>query len=273
MSAAPAAIATAPEGASSPTLPYADLPSRWGICVERNEDGVRVVVPPVPDWRRLSAGFFVGGAILAFVLLSMVVPAMYWHEWLPVLPSLAVYGGGLLWVVLAARHRLRRRIVLEVSGRAVSATQTSGGRAGRRREWPRAGVSEIKLNPGNGKLIIRVTGVAFVELYLGPDRALNAHVADTLAAALREPLRALPASGAESSQIAPPAHPPTHDGVRSRALRRVLLAASLVMAAAGALLTFLPLPLPARPMGFYLLLFSAAPAGVALGTQDKEFYV
>jgi hypothetical protein len=251
-----------------PLLPYADLPSRWGVCVERLPDGVRVVVPPVPNWRRLHAGFYVGGSVLALVVVGVAVAAVNTGDWLPMLPNGLLYGGGLLWVLLAARYRLRRRIAFEITRHTVSTTYLSGRSGSRRVEWPRARVSEIKLNSSNGKLIVRVTGVAFVELYLGPNRDLNAYVAQVLATALREPPPAQPVI--DPAEPAPAAAPPPR-GVRSRALRRALLAVSVVMAAAGLVMMFLPLP--AQPIGFYLLLFAGAPAGIALGTQDKEFYV
>ena len=260
----------------SPLVAYADLPSRWAVSVERLADGVRVVVPPVPSWRRLGAGFFVGGAILA-VFLAIIVAASYGAgEWAPLVFNGIPYGGGLLWVILAARYRLRRRIALEVTGATVSATYLTGRRGVRRMEWPREKVAEIKLNSSSGKLIVRVAGVAFVELYLGPNRELNAYVAETLAGALREPLRARPVDPAPEDDAAQaPADVgttgPSRDGVRSRTTRRWLLAAAAVMAVGGGSMMFFEPPL--GPPGFYLLLFAAAPVGIAMGTQDKDFYV
>ena len=188
----------------------------------------------------------------------------------PLIANTVVYGGGLLWVILAAWYRLRRRIVFEVTQSTVSATHLWGRGAGRRVEWPRAKVSEIKLNSSNAKLIVRVTGVAFVELYLGPNRQLNVHVADVLSAALREPLRAEVIDPAEPLRGATPGATSSQDGVRSRTTRRALLAAAAIMAAAGVVMMFLPLPF--GPLGIYLVLFAAAPVGIAMGTQEKKFW-
>jgi hypothetical protein len=137
-------------------------------------------------------------------------------------------------------------------------------------EWPRAKVAEIKLNSSNAKLIVRVAGVAFVELYLGPNRALNAYVADVLAAALREPMSAnvIDAAGERQGAVETRTH---FDGVSSRRLRHALLAVAAVMAAAGLVIMFLPIT--GAPAGVYLIVFASAPAGIALGTQDKDFYV
>ena len=251
------------------TLPYADLPSRWGVSVEKLADGVRVVVPPVPGWRQLHAGFFVGGAMLALFVAFGAYIAYQERDWTPLVGNGILYGGGLLWVILGAWHRLRRRVTIEINGRTVSVTHLSGRGPGRPVEWPRAKVSLIKLNAGNGKLVIRVTGVAFVELYLGPNRELNGYVANLLAAALREPVAAAPVEAPQ-----PPAMRVERiggDGVASRRAKGALLALAAVMAAAGVIVMLLPFP--GAPAGIYLLIFSMAPVGIALGTQDKEYYL
>lgn len=149
----------------------------------------------------------------------------------------------------------------------MTATYLSGGKPRRRVVWPRAKVVEIKLNSSNGKLIVRIAGADLVEVYLGPNRELNAYVADVLGAALREPVRPA-SSGAGNESGAGTAA--SFDGVRSRAWRRVLLVVAAAMAAAGIVL--LVSPVTAAPMGFYLLVFASAPAGVALGTRERAFY-
>jgi hypothetical protein len=129
-----------PAEPATPTLAYADLPSRWGITVEHLPDGVRVVVPPVPSWRRLHTGFFVGGTVLALFVALGAFMAWQTRDWAPLVANGTIYGGGLLWVILAARHRLRRRVVLEVTGRTVARTYLSGRGAGHRVDWaPRQG--------------------------------------------------------------------------------------------------------------------------------------
>ena len=257
---------TPPPTASTP-LPYADLPSRWGVSVERLPEGVRVVVPRVPGWRRLGAGFFVGGAVLAVFLTIIVATSYRAGDWAALVINGILYGGGLVWVVLAARYRLRRRVVLEVTRDAVAATHLSGGKPRRRVEWPRAKVLEIKLNSSNGKLIVRIAGADFVEMYLGPNRELNAYVAEVLAAALREPVRPASSDAGSESDTGTEG---SFDGVRSRAWRRVLLVIAGVMLTAGIVL--MVVPVTAAPLGFYLLVFASAPAGIALGTRERAFY-
>ena len=256
-----------PPPTASTLLPYADLPSRWGVTVERLPEGVRVVVPPVPGWRRLGAGFFVGGAVLAVLLTIIVATSYRAGDWAALVINGILYGGGLVWVVLAARYRLRRRVVLEVTRDAVAATHLSGGKPRRRVEWPRAKVLEIKLNSSNGKLIVRIAGADFVEMYLGPNRELNAYVAEVLAAALLEPVRPASSDAGSESDTGTEG---SFDGVRSRAWRRVLLVIAGVMLTAGIVL--MVVPVTAAPLGFYLLVFASAPAGIALGTRERAFY-
>ena len=74
---APATPATAP-APNVPLIPYADLPARWGVSIERSPTSVRVVVPPVPGWRHLHKGYVVAFAVLCTIHLLEVA-----SEWLP----------------------------------------------------------------------------------------------------------------------------------------------------------------------------------------------
>ena len=90
-----------------------------------------------------------------------------------------------------------------------------------------------------------------------------------MAAALREPPSAdRIAAAAVGDGAGETRH--AFDGVRSRRLRRALLAVAALMAVAGVVIMFLPVT--AAPLGMYLLIFASAPAGIALGTQEREFY-
>jgi hypothetical protein len=83
----------------------------------------------------------------------------------------------------------------------------------------------------------------------------------------------VPAEPLEGTNDADQAHAEAReafDAAGSRLLRRVLLALSILMAVAGLVMLFLPLPM--RAIGFYVLIFAAAPAGIALGTQERAFY-
>src|SRR5687768_9073869 len=108
------------DGAAAPMLPYADLPARWGVSVERSDKLVRVVVPPVPGWRHLHKGYFIGFTLLAAYMLGNLVPAIRRGEFYMVLPTVATWGTALAFGVAAAVRRLRQRTVVEVTDTMVS---------------------------------------------------------------------------------------------------------------------------------------------------------
>src|SRR3954464_15058866 len=172
---------------SAPALPYADLPARYGVAVEPVGDGERVVVPPVPGWRHLHAGFHI-----AFVALGGVLALIGCISYASGEPTMLVggcpYAVALVCVAGVALGRLCRRIVFDVTADQVRLAFVTGGRVSRHVSWPRAAISQIKLNPFNGKLLIRITGKDLFELYLGPNTEVNQLVADTLAAALMAPI-------------------------------------------------------------------------------------
>jgi hypothetical protein len=107
-----------------------------------------------------------------------------------------------------------------------------------------------------------------LELYLGLNREMNAYVAAVLSEALHGPVRALAASA--------PTGVDKHDASAgepriSSFARRALLTLATLLGLTGAVLFCLP---PAGPaIGFYVLMVAGVPAGIALGTQKKEYYV
>jgi hypothetical protein len=149
-------------------------------------------------------------------------------------------------------------------------TDLTSAKVERRRSRPRSAVSEIRLDSNRAKLLVRVSGVAIVEFYLGPNPALNAFVATTLNDALQSPVIGAAAAPDHSSETSfdHPVDAPTKPA--SKRYRRLLLSLAAVLVLAGAVMMFLPFPWPV--IGIYVLLGSVAPVGIALGTQDKEFY-
>lgn len=229
--------AAATISATKATLPYADLAGRWGVSVEYSTDRVRVVVPPVPSWRHLGKGFHIGIAVLAAINVAWWVGAAVGRRVpLEVLVwNCAIYGVPLLILLLIAAGRLRRRTVIEVSAAEVSVCSVGPRGDIRRRSWSRPLVSEIKLNRMNGKLLIRVAGNDLVEVYLAPNRELNAAVADVVAAALND----VPAM-----RLIPPADlpGPAPHGSETTLRRPLLVIASAVLFVTAVCLMFLPSP-------------------------------
>ena len=56
------------------------------------------------------------------------------------------------------------------------------------RTWPRTAVGQIKMNRGNGKLLIRITGEDFIEFSMPTSRPVTEKIAHVLQEALVEPI-------------------------------------------------------------------------------------
>lgn len=246
-------------------LPYADLPARWGVTVERSPAGVRVTVPPV-RWNQLGRGWYVGIGVLVAVIVWIGVASLAAGEIAAFWGNAAIYGMALTCVVLVAVERLRRRIAFEVTADRFGFVFSNVRRAFRAASWPRDKVADVRLNPQNGKLLIRVTGIDLVELYLGPNRQVNTFVAETLAGALHETF-ATAAGDDPASQS--PAGPPSIGGPAGPA-RWLLLGAGAALLLLG--LAILVYPWPYRPLAFYAMVAAGVPFGIVYGTQDKDYY-
>src|SRR5262245_11256992 len=111
-------------------LPYADLPARWGVTVQRGAGLVRITVPPVPGWRFLSPGFLFSIPLLAAIALAYFAMTAYWAarggDWAALIWPGAMNACTLLFVVVAATGRLRNRSIVEVDSARLTITQQHG---------------------------------------------------------------------------------------------------------------------------------------------------
>jgi hypothetical protein len=168
--------------ANTLTLPYADLPARWGVSCERTPAGLSVVVPPVPSWRYLvkSHGWIVipFGIVLASAIVVRVLrlPTPLAN----VLWPLALWSVVLPVVAWSAWHRLRTRTVLRVTrDEFIIALVAPTGRC-RAMRWPRSQVTDVKINPFSGKLLVRAEGHELTEHLLCPNAEVNEWLADAV---------------------------------------------------------------------------------------------
>jgi hypothetical protein len=253
--------------ASPAVVPYADLPARWGVSVVRSPGAVRVVVPPVPSWRHLGGGFHASIAVLSAIVVCWLYGCVVLDRVPPdvLIPQVVTYTVPLAIVIAVAVMRLRRRIVVSVTGSLVGIGIMDRRGKGRWGSWPRRDVTEIKINPFNGKLLFRIKGGGLVERYLGPNAEVNRAVAETLAGALRDVPVAEP-TGAGDEWAVPPADP-----VAARRNRRLLLAGGVTMFVAGVIMFLMPFPIGV--LGSYVLLGSVVPFGIAFGTREREYYI
>lgn len=252
------------------TLPYADLPTRWGITVDRTPESLRVVIPPVPSIKELPRGLLFGMVTVATLLAMIVVitfntPGPRRDDPMGLYVNLGIYGGILLIQIVIAWARLSRRLVIELDSSSFKLRRVSrSGRAISERTWPRQQIGGVKYNPSNGKLLVRIIGIDMLDIDVSRKREVTEFVASTLDDALREiaPSQALqPAAWDSLTWVSPP--------LRNAVARRTLVGITCVMIVGGMVLLASPL----AALGIILLIASVAPVGIALGTQKKEDYL
>jgi hypothetical protein len=248
---------------STPILDYAESLDRERLTIDRGEGVVRVIVPPPRGWRELSVGLRWGAGVLAALLILYATAALVRLDVRSMVMSVATWGGPLLIVLGIAFDRLHQRVVLELSGPRFSVTRVSPFRGVWTRAWRRDAIGEVKLNRAKGNLIIRVTGREFVEVFLSGDRAITTTAASVLDEALRAPAAGPVDPLLPAGELIPP------DELPKGLARRTLLAIAVFIAVGGVLLGVYVHP----AFAVYMLILAAAPVGIALGAQRKEYYM
>jgi hypothetical protein len=222
---------------------------------------VRVLVPPLGDWRRLPRGFKVAVVVpAALTSLYTLIAALNWPD--ADARSGALASGGMFAITLAivasaAHQRLTRCLWFDITGRTFSLMLLLPGSASSARTRRRDAIGRVGVAPGGGNLVSHVTGQDIVEQSVGASRAggagcRSAERGDVPAFAGR---RAAASAGRDVATEGLPVGP----------LRRVLVTASGFLVAAG-LLAALVNP----GIGFYLIVVAAVPG---LGTHEREFSV
>ena len=110
--------------------------------------------------------------------------------------------------------------------------------------------------------MVRITGRDYVDIFVSPHREVTEWVARTIDDALR---------GTAQVDAPVPDAPRAYDGARTRRSRVALMALGMFMITAG--VTMLLQGFPWTVPGVYVLIFAAAPFGLAFGTREKEFYL
>lgn len=242
-------------------LTYADLPEQWGVSCQHEPAAVRVAVGPIRTWGPVFAMYrwwLVG--LLAW--LALQIGAMVNDRpilWEPIAVIGGVYGYVILLLLLIAYTRLRRRIVFEVTARRFTILIFAPGFSHRTQTWARNEIGDIRFNPYNGKLTVRITGQDLKDIYVSPNRPATEFVARTLDEALRKPL-----ADVAPEQPTPPKSPSPMVRSFALALSFALFLVGLVIFLTGGNFA---------PCGMYLLFLSAIPAGILLGTQKKEYWI
>src|SRR5437899_914567 len=104
------------------SLPYADLPARWGVSCERGEGWARVAIEPVLGWRVMVAQCKKAVIWLVALWAWMILPWAMRRELLPFVIITAVTGTLILCFVVVAFARLRRRTSIELDPERLTIT-------------------------------------------------------------------------------------------------------------------------------------------------------
>jgi len=252
------------------SLDYADVVTRWGISCVREDGILRLVVPPVPSFRLLGRGYLIASIVLIAIPSVMTVAYLIapGGAWGAVLGNWIMYGGVLAIVLARARYRLSRRIVFEVTPEHLIFSRPGAG-GGSNAAWPRHRILAVKRNAYSGLLLLRIAGEDTREFYVSPDRRVTEWVAKTLDEALHEdvpPLASMacaPTAAPHGPASVPPAAAPQRgSGVTIALGVLALIGAVSFFLFGGAWCAIVELG----------LLLAAIPAGIAFGTQDKDFY-
>jgi hypothetical protein len=244
-------------------LPYADELTKYGIVLIRDGGRLRVIVPPVPGWRHLRRGYFIGAAILVALMLLYVAGAIAQREPAMVAFMIGIWGTPLLILLMFALYRLYRRAIFDVNEHDVIVTMLTPLLSPTSRTFTRAELGEIAYNSSNGKVLFRVPGKDLVEYYVGSDE----RVARWLSETLNRHLQAVPAAVGDSRDRSQPeilGRPP------ARPRRGILLSIAGLLGVAG--IVCLLLGFPYAVLGIYLILFCCVSVGMEFGTQEKEYY-
>jgi len=104
---------------SAQVLQYPDLPTRWGIAVEEDARGMRILIPPVPAWRLLPRNYKFGLSILvgmvAFHAVTVFTSIGRGSTWTDFVPPFGLDALGICIVLTMAYVRLYRRASFEVT--------------------------------------------------------------------------------------------------------------------------------------------------------------
>jgi hypothetical protein len=172
-------------------------------------------------------------------------------------------------IVLFALHRLTRYIVFEVEAGELRLIRVWGGKGHPHTTWNRDELRDVHLNHSNGKLWISLHDKDAVEIYLTSHSAVNRWIADRVRGALYDPelIAECPHTDQVLSYASTLSVPQRSSN--GKLARRVGIVATVLLMSVGVVLLCTPL----GPVGFMIFLFAGIPAGLALGTQKKDYYM
>ena len=254
-------------------IPYADLLARWGVTQQSDQHSLRITVPPIPSIRYLPRGLQLSILFIGFTASVFVVAAFqaFWirkrasDDFVAFAVNAGIHSLAELTLLVIARQRLRYRMLIEVTSTHLNITRMWRSRASSIRSIPRTAIGVVKRNRDNGKLTIQITGIELFEIFVSPNPDVTEWVAHTISSALAE----IPVS--VSAEPPPTAREMQHAGPLPRgSVRTLLLCLAGFIAIVGLIMVFMGQPWTS--MSLFAFLIASIPAGIAMGTQDKEVW-
>jgi hypothetical protein len=257
-----------PVSAQSQTL--AALLEHWRVRAERTQGVVRVHVPPVRGIADLPRKYWWVLYPLIGIAFASLAAIKGWVQkrgdaYLDEVTNAAIYLSMALAIVGFAIYRLRRYIVIEVSPNELRVIHVQRRKARYVRAWKRSEIGSVHMNASNGKLLIPIPGHDFQEVYLTESQPVNEWICNEVVRAMQNPVLEQEQDGKlwYATQLTDVKPLPERKRRKELLLR---IALGLIVVGALLLLT------PAAPIGFLLFAASSIPAGLAMGTQEKDFY-
>jgi hypothetical protein len=246
---------------ATPVLPY-EVPVRTAFAIERDDAHLLIRIPRLSSWRQLHRAHLLAlvpivvVALLVYEVVSKATPIT------EIAPPILIYLVITLLIVLHAVYRLTTRTVIEVSRNSLTITLINIG--ARTMRWGRDTVHEIRLNPNNGKLLVRAAGRDMAEFFLSPDRNLNQRIVDTTQdAVFRDKFEFSDFS--DDGKNRPKTHPSP--------LPIVLLLAALIIGIGGYVLASVSAP---HSVGMLIIivggLLAMIAVGITFGIQERKFF-
>src|SRR4051794_41818930 len=178
-------------------------PLRGRICVERApDDTVRIIVPPVRDWRALASGYkFAGVTLLGIVILFVLGGLRIWGsgDSEPLFINGAIYAVFLGILLTAAHQRVNRTLMFEISPAAVAITRIAPNGRRTMRRLRRGIVIAAQVPSDHDNLVVCLHARDQLEMFAGPRhialaaaRSINHALDETSSASSRHDKAYLP---------------------------------------------------------------------------------
>jgi hypothetical protein len=244
-------------------LPYDRSLNREGLVVDQSENFYRVITPPLRSWRLLGFGWWLGIGFLAFYTLGPVSIILLAPkaDWIAGMVCSAPYAFLLAFTIFAAINKLNRRYIFEITADSFTLKRTEIARRTQSQIYRRDAITGIHASAERGHLIVHARGEDMIDLQIAKDRELVERAVTALTTGM---------------QVRMSSTSRTHDAETDRreteataTRRRALLITTFAIVGLGVILAVAIHPMMLLPMVFG----ASVPAGLAMGTQEKEYYM